>query len=127
MAKTVIKANENNAFAERLKSLRLQKRLSQAQLAEQIGVHHTHIGRYERSESKPLSKHLSSLADALDASTDYLLNGTEEDAAITDFKDREFLKIFKEAESLDDEQKEFVKRVLNALLTDLRLKKQYAS
>ena len=125
MANAVVKETEN--FAERLKSLRLQKRLSQAQLADKIGVHHTHIGRYERDESKPLSKHLRTLADALEVSTDYLLNGTEEDAAITNFKDREFLEIFKEAEQLNEEQKEFVKKVVSALLNDFRLQKQYAS
>lgn len=104
------------AFGERLRDLRVQKKLSQAELAEIIGVHHTHIGRYERGESRPLSKHLQSLANALGVSIDYLLNGKKEDAAVADLKDREFLKLFERAEKLPDEEKAVIKKVVSALI-----------
>jgi len=127
MAKIDRNNKENLGFADRLKELRLQKKLSQSDLAKIIGVHHSHIGRYERGESRPLSKHLKALANALSVSTDYLLEGKTEDAAFANLEDREFLKIFEEAEKLPEEDKEVIKKLLNAFLMQKRLHKELIS
>ena len=122
---------ENNKaiieFANRLKKLRMEKGLSQTDLAKTLGVHPNHISRYERGQSRPNTRFLKALADCLNVSTDYLYDGIEEDAAVADFNDREFLEIFKEAEGLENEDKIVIKRFLKAFLNDARLKKQYAS
>ena len=47
------------------------------------------------------------LADVLDVSVDYLLEGTTHDAARADFEDRELLKMFKEVERGTDEKKTY--------------------
>ena len=99
-------------FAERLKHLRQNKNLSQTELAETVGLRYAHIGRYERGLSQPSAQMLSRLADVLDVSADYLLNGNEEDAAVADLKDKELVAIFKEVDACSDEEKEFIKKVL---------------
>ena len=78
-----------DGFAERLRELRKQKGLSQAELGERVGIHYTHVGRYERGVSRPAADTLKRLADALGVSGDYLLEGTVEEAARARFEDRE--------------------------------------
>ena len=77
----------SQGFADRLKQLRKQRDLSQAQLADAVGVHQNHTGRYERGESQPS-------ADALGVSTDYLIEGTSDEAAKARFEERDLLRQF---------------------------------
>lgn len=106
----------SQGFADRLKQLRKQRDLSQAQLAEAVGVHQNHIGRYERGESQPSADALRRLADALGVSTDYLIEGTSDEAAKARFEDRDLLRQFQEVERLPDSDKALVKSFLDAFL-----------
>jgi transcriptional regulator with XRE-family HTH domain len=106
----------SQGFADRLKQLRKQRDLSQAQLADAVGVHQNHIGRYERGESQPSADALRRLADALGVSTDYLIEGTSDEAAKARFEDRDLLRQFQEVERLPDSDKALVKSFLDAFL-----------
>jgi transcriptional regulator with XRE-family HTH domain len=108
-------------FSERLRSLRKHKNLSQTELGKLAGLHYTHIGRFERGISRPSGDTLKRLADALDISSDYLLDGSNEDAAKAKFEDRELLRQFQEVEHLPDEDKTVVKKLLDAFLTKKHL------
>jgi len=110
-----------NGFPARLRQLRKQRNLSQTQLARVVEVHYNHIGRYERGTSRPSAEALRRLADALDVSTDYLLEGTTEDAARADFEDRELLRQFQQVEKLSDEDKVVIKKLLKAFLNQKQL------
>jgi len=113
--------NKPQGFPQRLRQLRKARALSQTQLGELVGLHYTHIGRYERGTSKPSGDALKRLADVLDVSTDYLIEGDTEDAARADFEDRELLRMFKEVDDLPQDDKDFIKRVLDALITKKNL------
>jgi transcriptional regulator with XRE-family HTH domain len=106
----------NNGFSERLKQLRKQRDLSQAQLAKAVGVHQNHIGRYERGESQPSADALRRLAEALTVTTDYLIEGMSDEGANSRFEDRELLRQFQEVERLPSADKLLVKSFLDALL-----------
>ena len=108
-------------FADRLRTLRKQKNLSQTELGQQAGLHYTHIGRFERGLSRPGGDTLKRLADALDVTGDYLLEGAEDDAAKAKFSDRELLKQFQEVERLPEADKHVVKTLLDAFLTKKQL------
>ena len=111
-------------FAQRLRELRRQKNLSQIEFAERVGVHKSHIGRYERGESaRPAADTLKRMADILGVTTDYLLEGTPEDAAKIRLNDRELLQQFQEVEQLPDEDKDVIKRLIDAFLTKKKLQK----
>jgi transcriptional regulator with XRE-family HTH domain len=114
-------ADVANGFAERLRTLRKQKDLSQTELGQLAGLHYTHIGRFERGTSRPGSDTLRRLADALGVSGDYLLEGATEEAAKARFEDRELLKQFQEVERLPAEDKHVVKTLLDAFLTKKQL------
>jgi len=104
-------------FAERLRELRRQKDLSQSDLGERVGVHFTHISRYERGLSRPSADTLKRLADALGVSGDYLLEGATDEAAKARFEDRELLRRFQEVQELPERDKEIVIELLDAFLT----------
>ena len=104
-------------FAERLRELRTRKKLSQTELGMMVGLHYTQIGRYERGESSPSSEVLTKLAETLEVSTDYLMEGTSEEAAKAYVHDRELLHKFKQVEELNEEDKKVVKIFLDAFLT----------
>jgi len=114
-------ADISEGFAQRLRSLRKQKNLSQTELGKLAGLHYTHIGRFERGASRPSGDTLKRLADTLDVSSDYLLEGSTEEAAKAKFEDRELLRQFQEVEHLPEEDKTVVKKLLDAFLTKKHL------
>ncbi|MEZ5826748.1 MAG: helix-turn-helix transcriptional regulator [Geminicoccaceae bacterium] len=63
------------SFGNRLRSLRLAKDMSQAELARLIGRHQTAIGPYERDEYMPARDIVAKLADILETSPEYLTFG----------------------------------------------------
>lgn len=108
-------------FAQRLRELRKSKNLSQTELGQLAGLHYTHIGRFERGASRPSGDTLMRLADVLGVTSDYLLDGATHEAAKARFEDRELLKQFQEVEQLPDEDKNVVKKLLDAFLTKKQL------
>lgn len=109
-------------FPERMRELRKQKRLSQQELADLVGLHQSHIGRYERGASRPTADALKRLADALGVTGDYLLSGSSDEVAKAKLEDREFLYQFQELEKLPEEDKNVVKILIDAFLTKRKLR-----
>ena len=58
---------------------------------------------------------------ALGVTSDYLLDGATDEAAKARFTDRELLQQFQEVEQLPDEDKNVVKKLLDAFLTKKHL------
>ncbi len=115
------KTANHGGFPARLRDLRRQRNLSQAELGTLIGLHPTHLGRYERGQARPTADTLTRLAAALNVSSDYLLDGAADEAARARFEDRELLRQFQEVQSLSDEDKDVVKKLLEAFLTKKQL------
>jgi transcriptional regulator with XRE-family HTH domain len=107
------------SLGTRIKELRTQKRLKQAELAEIVGLNsYVQIGRYEIGKAKPAADMLSKLAKALETTTDYLVNDDVNDASVTaQLTDRELLKQFKEVELFSPEDKHLVKTFIDAFIT----------
>ncbi|MBQ8230030.1 MAG: helix-turn-helix transcriptional regulator [Clostridia bacterium] len=62
-----------NKFIERLKQLRTEKNLSQAQLAKEIDVTQPAIAYWETGKKIPSAQAIITLAQYFGVSTDYLL------------------------------------------------------
>lgn len=75
-------------FGNRLKELRNQSRLTQAQLAERLGVTKSVVSFYELQERSPSPDVLVKLSQVFHVSTDYLLgidcNQTLDVSGLTD-------------------------------------------
>ena len=64
---------------ENLKKARKAKGWSLEQLAAQVGINRSNIFCYEKGSKNPSAPVLSTLADALETTTDYLLGRTEKE------------------------------------------------
>ena len=117
----------DNGFAQRLHRLRKDKKLSQAELGERVGLHYQHIGRYERGLVPPPAAALERLASALEVSVEYLVGGTSERSPERKLEDLELLKQFQEVERLPEEDKTVIKRLVDAFLTKRKLQELVAS
>lgn len=60
-------------FADRLKDLRKEKGLSQAQLARAVGVSYGVVCYWETDRSEPTAPNIVKLADYFGVTADYLL------------------------------------------------------
>lgn len=64
-------------FKERVRQLRKEKKETQAQVAEAIGIRPRHYQRFELGENLPGYANLIALADHFDVSLDYLTGRTD--------------------------------------------------
>ena len=60
-------------FAQRLKELRKEKGLTQADLSSRMGYGYTTIGNYEKGRNEPSLSDLMLICEVLDVSADYLV------------------------------------------------------
>lgn len=60
-------------IGERIKELRIERELSQKQLADKIGVATNTVSQYESGKSKTSIDVLANLAVELETTTDYIL------------------------------------------------------
>ena len=114
-------------FGERLRELRTQRKWSRSRLAEQAGVHHAQIGRYETKGAQPSAEVLSKLTAALSVSTDYLASGTLNEQASSRLQDAELLHQFHKVEQLPSEQKQIVKELLDAFILKYDIQARFAA
>lgn len=112
-----------NNLGDRVKDLRKQKNLSQSELAEMVGISYAQIGRYETKGSQPPAETLKKIADALGVSPDFLIYGTSDDKAKTKLTDAELINQFKAIETMDDEDKNVIKKLIDAFITKKQIQK----
>lgn len=112
------------ALNKRLKEERTKKGLSQQKLAELSGTHYSNIGRYERGDAKPSADTLNRIAQVLEVSPDYLMNGTLEDKAGSSISDQELLSQFKKIEGFPQDKKMVIKELIDAFILKTNLQKQ---
>jgi transcriptional regulator with XRE-family HTH domain len=98
-------------FAPRLVALRKQRNLTQAALAERVGIHVSNIRRYEAGNSQPTLDVLRNLALALSTSADSLLFDDDQRGPDDDLR-----LAFEATRALDTEEKETLKALIEGLL-----------
>jgi transcriptional regulator with XRE-family HTH domain len=113
-------------FKERLKQARTNKGVSQSQLAKAIGVHVTNISRYERGENRPTSDVLTKLANELEVTSDFLMDGSMDDKAQKGISDKELLSMFQKVVTLPNDKKSVVKELLESFLIKIDLQQRLA-
>lgn len=98
-------------FGERLREMRLQKGLTQEQLAQQIGVAKSTLTGYEKGNREPDVFKIKRLLEVLDIDSDYLLGvsrDTEPEREITNTPEGYSL--------LNDESRKIVDNLVTHLL-----------
>lgn len=64
-------------FAERLKTLRKQVKLTQAQIAEKLNISQQAYASWERGVKKPTQENLIKIVQILNVSVDYLVGNSD--------------------------------------------------
>lgn len=64
-------------IANRIKELRLERGMTQKQLAQAVGCSQPMIAMWEKEECEPTASAIVKLSEALNCTTDYLLGKTD--------------------------------------------------
>ena len=81
-----------------------------------IEVHFAQVSRYERGETKPNAQAIAKLAQVLDTTADYLMNGNSNDQLNQIALDKEIINRFKQIQELDATEKKIVLSLLDAYI-----------
>ena len=108
-----------DTFGEKLKNLRDNRKLSQAELAKKINSYHSIIGKYERDEVKPTIDVVKKLTEALNTTAGYLL-GESEDIEL--LKDPSMLKRLNDIAKFPEQDKSHIIYTIDAMINNVKLK-----
>lgn len=109
-------------LGKRILDLRKKKNLSQTDLAKAADVSYAQIGRYETKNTQPPAEVLKKIADALDTTVDYLINGDTDEKAKSALRDSELLQQFKAVEQMNETDRAVIKRLIDAFITKAKIK-----
>lgn len=101
-------------LGERIQQLRKEKRLTQASLASNIGVSLAQLTRYETQGVQPNAEALKRLAMVFGISIDFLVNGDAVQKAENALTDAKLLSLFKQVETLEDEDRKTIFKLIEA-------------
>jgi transcriptional regulator with XRE-family HTH domain len=110
------------AIADRVRQLRVERRWSQGELGEKIGVHQKQVSAYERGVNIPSTEVLIKLAEVFNVSLDYLAFEAKGQPAKIQIQDRELLRRFEALDSLPEQDKNLAKEVLDLLILKNRFR-----
>ncbi|MBL6446760.1 helix-turn-helix transcriptional regulator [Fulvivirga sp. 29W222] len=106
-----------SSLGDRIKQLRKEMGMSQSELADRVGISYAQIGRYETKDAQPPAKTLTAIADALGVSPDFLIYGSSSEKAKTKLSDPELINQFKAIEEMDEEDRNVIKKLIDAFIT----------
>jgi transcriptional regulator with XRE-family HTH domain len=117
-----MKAKTKLSLGQKIKKLRRERNLSQTQLAEKAGTTLVSISNYETGKTKPSSDMLINVAKALGVSADYLMNDSSDAITAVSIKDKELLRQFEQIDRMADNEKKYVKYLLQSLIDKEKFK-----
>jgi len=104
------------SLARKIVALRKERNLTQKELARIVGVHFSHMSRYERSISLPSVEVVKKIAQMFGVSTDYLLLDDSETMVRAHLADQELLRQFQQISIMSEREKSAVKTILEGLI-----------
>ena len=104
-------------FAERLKKLRKQVKLTQAQIAEKLNISQQAYASWEHGSKKPTQENLVKIAQVLNVSVDYLVGNSKDKS---DELDNIELLFRMNSKGLTDEEKKIFKKELIEFMEERR-------
>lgn len=104
------------SLAKKIVQLRKERNLTQKELASIVGVHFSHMSRYERAISLPSVDVVKKLAQMFHVSADYLLFDDSQAMVPADITDQELLQQFERISRMSEREKTAVKTILEALI-----------
>lgn len=87
-------------FAQRLKELRKEKELTQAELSKKLGYGYTAIANYESGRNEPSLADLITICRILDVSSDYLIGISDVRKPCAILEQKELNTLYQQTEEL---------------------------
>jgi transcriptional regulator with XRE-family HTH domain len=112
-------------LGNRIQELRKQHKLSQVELATKIEISKSQMIRYENKGVQPPADILNKLADVLNTSVDFIINGNTDEKAKATLKNVDLLQRFKEVENLPEREQSVLLEIIGAYIRDFRAKQAY--
>lgn len=109
-------------FGEKIKKLREIKGWNRSELAEQIGISHVMVGRYERDETAPSIDVAKKIAELFDVSLDYLV-GSGQTIAF----DKGTLRRLEDIQNMPNDVKEKMWFFIDTVIRDVKTKQTYSA
>ena len=103
-------------IGEKIKQLRTEKGFSQNFLEKKSGVNSKLLSKYENGRIMPTADTLRKIAEGLEISADYLIFDNVPKDGLSQLKDLELFEKFKEVERLDQENRELIKSLIDAVI-----------
>ncbi len=107
--------SDEKHIGRRLKELRLRQGMTQAQVAERVGLNQPLISQYERGDVRLHGALVARLAKALGASADEVL-GLQRTHNEAPSKDRRFIHRLRQIERLPDRSKQVLLKTIDTFL-----------
>ena len=104
------------SLAKKIVQLRKERNLTQKELASIVGVHFSHMSRYERGISLPSIDVVKKLVQMFHVSADYLLFDDSQAMVRANIADQELLQQFERLSHMSEREKTAVKTVLEAVI-----------
>ena len=104
------------SLAKKIVQLRKERNLTQKELARIVGVHFSHMSRYERGISLPSVEVVRKIAQLFRVSADYLLFDDSNAMIRANMADQELLQQFEQISRMSDTEKATIKAVLEGML-----------
>lgn len=110
--------DEYKMFGDVFKELRLEKKISQDKIAEDLDISQPLIAKWESHQSTPSPEMLDYIADYFNVSTDYLIGRSKYRNLEAENNELDNL-LFSKAKTLTDDEKKAVLHVINAIHKDI--------
>ena len=108
-------------IGENLKKLRKQQGLSYRKLSKEVGISHTNLVVYEKNLTMPSLENAIKICKFFNVPLEYLLMG---DKASFQYHDLELAQLFKEVDSMNEEDRDMVKRFIRKLIKNRQEREQ---
>lgn len=101
---------ENKVFAERIKKLRIEKKMTQQELGSKFGLTSTGVSYWESGKAIPNMEMMNKLSDFFGVTIDYLIGKNELD------ENDEGMILFRKAEKVNESDKQKMYNIINSTI-----------
>lgn len=109
-------------LGKKIKKLRKQRKISQGELAERVGIGASHLSRLETGRYQPSIEVLKKLADEMEVTADYLLSDEEAEPGEVHIKNTPLAQRMRLLDTLDEADQRALIQVIDSMLTKHRMR-----
>lgn len=113
---SVLKKDLTMKLGDKIKKMRKDRKWSQADLADKLSIHVTHVSRIETERFTPSLDLLKKLAEVFEVTTDYLIYEDMENVGPINLKDKTLFEKMKLVDDLEEKDRSIIHGVIDAFL-----------